>query len=70
MSDLNVSIMKFINGDVVTLENEHNLIIAIVNPKKWFMFRKVQLQAAKGLNRDFARELVWAEYNKHIKECK
>ena len=69
MSELSVSIMKFINGDVVTLENEHNLIIAIVNPKKWFMFRKVQLQTAKGLNREFARELVWTEYNKHIKEC-
>jgi len=50
------------DGTLVEIFTGGNYISAVVNLNKWFMFRKVKLISAKGLNYDYARKLILEEY--------
>lgn len=55
-------------GTLVEIFTGGNYISAVVNLNKWFMFRKVRLISARGLNYDYARKLILEEYKAWINQ--
>jgi len=60
-NDMTIRKTKIIQGDLVHLYVEGNLIIAIVDLDNWF--NKVKLLKASGLNYDWAKEQILKYYN-------
>ena len=54
------------NGNLVELVLDGVIMIsAIINLKKWFMFRKVRLVSARGMNYEWAKEEVLKHYKSY-----
>ncbi|AFK66716.1 hypothetical protein COPG_00120 [Colwellia phage 9A] len=63
-----ISVTHQPNGELVCITLGKHKISAIVNMKKWFMFRKINLVSALGLNYDYAREQILKHYKNYCKE--
>ncbi len=68
MRDDGITVLKWKDGEMVTLVVDGQFMAAIVNLDKWFMFRRVRLISAFGLNYEWAREQILNEYIKYKKE--
>lgn len=55
-----------LKGDLITLENGHSRIVALVDVSKWF--NKVTLLWAYGLNYEWAKQQILSEHG-HLKIC-
>jgi len=62
--EFTMTIEPTLQGDLVTISNKHNKIVALVNLNNWFTFRKIKLLHADGLNYEWAKEQVLIFYTK------